>query len=300
MEDYFKFFNSGKSEDSFESSAIMPKFCCTEYEVDSFLEKIKSGSMSKHLIRVVIYNNYDIYFNHDMFNNPRTRSNFQALWTNERFLTSLRELLQEDELFLKMTRKEYTTSLNTNFYDYYTNKEKDENIMNLMFDISSIINANYIIRMSPFLYKDQSILLAMTKYSYMNESICAQRFLRLIINYGERDNMSVQNIINILSIFFNDRFSILFNSLMIDIDDEMYNTFTEKEIIAYNNLYIAVLEILRTMSDIELKNLLEKYGSYIGIIQVGHVRLSLRKLPARYGRVESMANLVSNEGIFIP
>ena len=88
------FFKSLDEITEIEDAPIGVKFSTVEYTFDSFLEKIEDGSLSDNKIRSNIEYSYNIYLDYDNFKNPNTRKIFQKLWTNERFLKNLLEVLK--------------------------------------------------------------------------------------------------------------------------------------------------------------------------------------------------------------
>lgn len=284
-----------KSLDSVEETESTPigvtSFSVIEYQYDSFLKNI--DTMSDIKIRDII--KYGNYLDYDNFNDPKTRKVFEALWTNMRFIENLKWLLMNDNIFLNNTRRIYTTAINKIVYDYYISFIKDDvtnnKVLNTLLDISEIINFDYILKMSTLIDKQSAKFICLSRFSSFDKRECVKRLVEFIQNLGY--DFTVKDIVYIFVLFYGESFSDLFNTIMTHTIDYYQLNPNQKKM--YDNTSLAIVSIVNSMSDIEMRNLLQSYGSYLMLIDYGgKVRFSIRNLSSDYNRINSMVEFVEN------
>lgn len=294
------FFKSlDEMEPEIEDVPIGANFSTVEYTFDSFLKKIEDGSISDNKIRSNIEYSYNIYLDYDNFKNPNTRRIFQSLWTNERFLKNLLEVLKNNPNILNSLRSFHITTINTIANDYHSidnENEKDSLIVNLLLDICRVVDMKYIIPLSTIMNTNSALYITMMKFSSFDQDKCVKRLNDFIITIGI--DFSVKDIIYIYSIFYNEGFSTLFNYTMIYCDYYFSNKLQEK---INDNISLAIINILNSMTSEEIFKVLKQYGNYISLTNKGgKVRFSLRNLSNDFSRVSNIVDNLNSDYLFIP
>ena len=158
----FKSFDNIKDEEEIPVCII---FSTIDYSLDSFLKNIEDGTLSDNKIKDII--SYGDYFDYDNFNNPKTRTIFQMIWTNKKFLKCVIELLNENPYFLSKIRNMYNISVNKIAYDFYIANINDDNsypIIELLFNIIDIVDNDYIIPLTALIDKNTARFITIARF----------------------------------------------------------------------------------------------------------------------------------------
>lgn len=284
-----------------ENAPIGATFSTIEYTFDSFLNKLNDGTISDNKIQSNILYSYNIYLDYDNFKNPKTRLIFQSLWTNIRFLKNFLHVLKTNDNIVNSLKKYNITAINTITYDYYcitNNEQKDSEVLALLLDISMLLSMKYIIPLCTIMETNSALFITVAKFSSFDQDKCVRRLNEFIINLGY--DFSIKDIIYIYSIFYNEGFAILFNYTMICDDNHQIldNPLSRKN---YDNISLAILNILNSMTSMEIYKVLKQYGSYITLMnKIASVRFSMKTLSNDYSRVLSIVEQLSDEGVFLP
>lgn len=291
----FKSFDNIKDE---EEIPVCINFSTIEYSLDSFIKNMENGTLSDNKIKDII--SYGDYFDYDNFNNPRTRSGFQSIWTNHRFLKCVANLLKENPYFLNKVRNMYNISINKIAYDYYTANIKDDSAyptIQLLFDIVDIVDNDYIIPLTAIIDKNTARFITISRFSSFNNKECACRLNDFIVNVGYE--FTIKDIIIIYAKFYSNGFSELFNATMTDQTD--YDQLTPAQQHMYDNISLAIADILESMPSSEMMMVIKRYGTYLMLMGGDiSVRFSLKNLAMDFDRINAVVEDVLDCGIDIP
>ena len=143
-----------------ENTPIGVNFSTVEYTFDSFLKKIEDGSMSDKKIQSDILYSYGTYLDYDNFKDIKTRTIFQSLWTNTRFLRNFLEVLNKNPNIAESLKTFKLTTINTISYDYYcgSNELKDSEVLDLLLDICITVDMKFIIPLCTIMGDRKSVV----------------------------------------------------------------------------------------------------------------------------------------------
>lgn len=292
------FFKSLDSIDqTIESNPIGLKISTIEYNIDSFLKNINDNSLSKVTIQNNIIYGLSSYMNYDNFQNENNKR-FVQLWTNVIFLKNLLEILKNNKSILMTVKNTYITTVNKIAYDYYyeqfnlnSNLEWKKEVSDLLIEICNTVNYNYIIPMSTIMHLSTASFISMSRFSSFEQKIGIERFNNMIIGSGV--SFSVKDIIYIYSLFFSEGFSSLFNVIMTSNSDNIKDS---EQLHVYNNISLAVLNILNSIPSKEIYLVLKKYSLYISFFNIKSTRFSLKNLSNDFKRVNDVVEILLYDG----
>mgnify|MGYP006873137087 CR=1 FL=1 len=186
-------------------------FHSIEYEISGILNKISNiDNINESEIKQIIIRQHSMILNYDLFlMNSNTRSQAQKLFTNKKFLNCFLSVIGTIDLSVHEK-----TCINKLAYDYYIYYEKDQEISNLLFQLTTWVNGNEVLTLSGILGMNGARILSMIRHSSFKEEKNVHRVNTFIIKCGI--NLSVQNIIDIFC-FLYPRFTPLFIYSMLEI-----------------------------------------------------------------------------------
>ena len=210
-------------------------FKTVEYEISGLLYKInKIDSIDLGEIKSIIIKQYSMILNYDMFLlNRDTRDQALKLFTNKRFLQAFLDVVG----VLSLSNHE-KICLNKIAYDYYTYMEKDPEISDLLFQLTTWANNREVLILSGIIGMNGAKILAMIRNSSFKEEKCIHRVNTFIIKCGI--DMSVQNIINIICFLF-PRFTPVFVYTMLE---SKPSGLTQEQSNRFDAISLAILDIL--------------------------------------------------------
>lgn len=283
-----------------ENAPIGVNFSTVEYTFDSFLKKIEDGSMSDNKIQSNILYSYNTYLDYDNFKDIKTRTVFQSLWTNVRFLKNFLEVLKNNSAIVESLKTFKLTTINTIAYDYYcatNNDMKDSEVLNLLLDICRLVDMKYVVTLCTIMDVNSALFITMSRFSSFDQDKCVHRLNDFIIRLGYE--FTIRDIVYIYSRFYNEGFSSLFNYTMICDDTVQYKEPGDKK--NYDNISLAIINILNSMTSDEIYKVLKQYGNYVALMNKGtSVRFSLRSLSTDYSRVTDVVEKLNSEYMIIP
>lgn len=251
-------------------------FNSIEYEISGIIQKIQDiDNIDIAEIRHIITNQHSMILNYDLFlMDADTRHQAQKLFTNKRFLQCFLEVIGTIEL-----SSHEKICINKIAYDYYTFMEKDEEVSDLLFQITTWVNNLDVLVLSGIIGMNGAKILAMIRHSSFKEDKCVHRVNTFIIRCGI--NLSVQNIIDIYCRLF-DHFTPLFVNSMLETKP---TGFTQDQSNRFDAISLALLIILDSMDSINIKKVLTEYAFYLNmILSKSSVRFSLHTA-ANYPRI---------------
>lgn len=256
MEDHVKLFPSLYTiENKSEDITTIPSFAIIE-EKSHFLINMISNIITKRDDEIDNFINryHESFLNYQLFiDSDESRNAMQRLFTNKRFLT----------IFFN-----HLGSLNLNFgeiaflnriiYDYWALSDKDEDICNILIQISSYINSTLIIKLSSKLPMNEARLLAMVSSSSLDPQVRVHRINRFLVNCTD-PLLDTQEMIDIMFfIYDNFLYPIVYTLL------EAENCAkTEDMIPQYHRLMNAIITILLSTTIDKMVTILTEYGYII-------------------------------------
>ena len=236
-------------------------FHTIEYEFDTIVSKIRNiDNIDDNHIKDIIKRQHSLILNYDLFlMDSETRKEDQTLFSNKRFLSNLLDIIG----LLDISYHE-KICLNKLAYDYYQNDIKDQEVSNLLFQLTTAVNGKDVVVLSGILGMSGAKTLAMIRNSSFKEEKCIHRVNTYIIKCGM--NLSTQSIINIYCFLF-DRFSTLFNYTMIESAPPELSL-TTSEMDNYNSISLAIIAILDSMTSNDILTVVRNYAYMINNVSV--------------------------------
>ena len=239
-------------------------FHTIEYEFDTIVAKIRNiDNIDDNHIKDIIKRQHSLILNYDLFlMDSETRKEAQTLFSNKRFLSNLLDIIG----LLDISYHE-KICLNKLAYDYYQNDIKDQEVSNLLFQLTTAVNGKDVVVLSGILGMSGAKTLAMIRNSSFKEEKCIHRVNTYIIKCGM--NLSTQSIINIYCFLF-DRFSTLFNYTMLESAPSELSL-TTNELNNYNSISLAIIAILDSMTSNDILTVIRNYAYMITNVSVNVV-----------------------------
>lgn len=236
-------------------------FHTIEYEFDTIVSKIRNiDNIDDNHIKDIIKRQHSLILNYDLFlMDSETRKEAQTLFSNKRFLSNLLDIIG----LLDISYHE-KICLNKLAYDYYQNDIKDQEVSNLLFQLTTAVNGKDVVVLSGILGMSGAKTLAMIRNSSFKEEKCIHRVNTYIIKCGM--NLSTQSIINIYCFLF-DRFSTLFNYTMLESAPPELSL-THSEMDNYNSISLAIITILDSMTSNDILTVVRNYAYMINNVSV--------------------------------
>lgn len=236
-------------------------FHTIEYEFDTIVSKIRNiDNIDDNHIKDIIKRQHSLILNYDLFlMDSETRKEAQTLFSNKRFLSNLLDIIG----LLDISYHE-KICLNKLAYDYYQNDIKDQEVSNLLFQLTTAVNGKDVVVLSGILGMSGAKTLAMIRNSSFKEEKCIHRVNTYIIKCGM--NLSTQSIINIYCFLF-DRFSTLFNYTMLESAPSELSL-THSEMDNYNSISLAIIAILDSMTSNDILTVVRNYAYIINNVSV--------------------------------
>lgn len=261
-----------------------PIFSSVEYEFSTFVDKINNiDNIDENEIKSIIIRQHGMILNYDLFlASDESRLLAQRLFSNPRFLKIFLDITG----FLNLTREEIIC-INKLAYDYYISFNKNEEVSNLLMNISHQINNVLSIKLSAKLGINGSRLLAIIANSSFKDEKNIHRINTFIVKCDIVFN--TQDIIDIYSILF-DRFTNLFIFSMMEYKQ---NGMTKNQISNFDAISTALLDMLDSMITVDIKKVLYEYAYILKTKMPDNVRFSLKS--CNYQRILSIIYDIESE-----
>lgn len=259
-------------------------FKTVEYEISGLLLKInKIDEIGIGEIKEIITKQHSMILNYDLFLlNRDTRDQALKLFTNKKFLQAFLDVVG----VLSLTNHE-KVCLNKLAYDYYTFMEKDPEISDLLFQLTTWANNKEVLILSGMIGMNGAKILAMIRNSSFKVEKCIHRVNTFIIKCGI--DISVQDIINIICFLF-PRFTPVFVYTMLESKPA---GLTQEQSNRFDAISLAILAILDSLTTSDIKKVLYDYGFNLNMVIPGTpIRFSMHTLDSRYDRITKALNEV--------
>lgn len=297
MSNLFPSFSLADDESAKELNKVHnePLFKTIEYELSDIVNKVSNiDNLDEAEIKRIIINQHDMILNYDLFLMCNdTRKQAQMLFKNEKFLKCFLDVIR----LIKLSNHEIIC-LNKLAYDYYINEyENDPKIYDLLYQLTAIVNGKSIIVLSGIIGIFYAKVLAMIRNSTFDTEKAVHRVNTFIVK--SPIDISVSGIISIYCELF-ERFSNVFTFTMLENDKDINSEFERKK---YDNISIALLQMLDSLTEVDIRRVLYNYGYIINIskhVDFRNVRFAI-KTAYRYTRILNVrSSLEISDNLIIP
>lgn len=229
--------------------------------------------------------------NYDLFlASNETRSQALKLFTNPYFLDIFIDVIGLIEL-----NQHERVCLNKLAYDYYILPDKNMEVADKLYRLTTAVNGNQVVVLSGMIGLKGAQVLSMIRNSSFRDEKIVHRVNTFLIK--SIPMYSVHDIIEIYCYLF-DRFTSLFLYTMVETRPA---GLTNEQYTKFDNISIAMLDILESLSDSNLDKILYDYGFTLSMVSPNTpVRFSL-KTAVSYPRLQQAIKRVElNTGYTIP
>ncbi|MCM1215917.1 MAG: hypothetical protein NC548_15530 [Lachnospiraceae bacterium] len=274
-----------------EEIPVVPKFTTIELSISTIVERLKQvNALSDAEIRDIIFRQYNTILDYDNFLKDRkSRETVQELFKNEQFLNNLIYCVERIKL-----NAYQITCLNVLAFDFIiTYGNTNQVVRNLLTELSMRINTDLVLPLSAIIGLEPAKYLSMVRRSSYDEVSIVRRVNTYLIKSGLE--IKEQEIINIYAVLFT-RISNLFTVTMLEMPDNL----NQSEMVRYDEMSKAILDILDNMPSEEIMKVLSNYASSWSLFGEPNVRFSLQCLHNSYGRITKVVRILMEQGTIVP
>jgi len=263
-----------------------PLFHTIEYKMNDIVEKIENiNNFDEKEIKEIIIRQHQMILNYDNFlSSKESRALALKLFTNKRFLICFLDVIR-----LLSINEHEKICINKLTYDYYCLPEKNDEISNLLFQLTTEVNGKEVTVLSGILGLSDAKILSMLRNSSFEEAKVVPRVNNFIVKIPYE--LTMKNLADIYCNLF-PRVTTLFVQTMLQVKDPEYSIFESKR---FDEISILMLEIVNSMPSSEIKKVLEGYAYALNKL-TGNVtvRFSIKNV-VRYDRIIRVLKEVENE-----
>lgn len=263
-----------------------PLFHTIEYKMNDIVEKIENiDKFDEKEIKEIIIRQHQMILNYDNFlSSKESRSLALKLFTNKRFLICFLDVIR-----LLSINEHEKICINKLAYDYYCLPDKNEEISNLLFQLTTEVNGKEVVILSGILGLSDAKILSMLRNSSFEEAKVVPRVNNFIVQIPYE--LTMKNLADIYCNLF-PRVTTLFVQTMLQVKNPEYSIFESKR---FDEISIIMLEIVNSMPSVEIKKVLESYAYSLNKL-TGNitVRFSIKNV-TRYDRIIRVLKEVENE-----
>lgn len=222
-------------------------------------------------------------------------TNYLDIFTNQRFLTILNQVLYKVQL--SYDNRIYCNKI---AYDYLTIGPNNEYTRELLIVLAKTVNRGVLPSLVGLgLSEDFATMLALSRFSSKKELVNIKR-LNFTICSAPKELMNEQMIVWIYEKLISN-FTDLFEGTMFDICD--LNTVSQDYSDIYSDISLAILTILECMPTQHIQKVLSRYAAdFYSIMNINHnTRFSMQCLSQDYARINHVVQYLKNvENIYVP
>lgn len=257
-------------------------FRTIEYEISDLVKKIENiDNIDEKEIRDIIIRQHQMILNYDLFlSTPETRSQTLKLFTNKKFLF----ILQDTIKVIQLSRHEIIC-LNKLAYDYYILPDKDQEISDLLYGSTIVVNLKQVTVLSGIYGLHNAQILAIIRNSTFTEQKAVHRVNTYLIRCNL--DLTVDQIVSTYCYLF-ERFTDTFIYTMLE---PRPSDLTEVQYKKYDNISLAILRMMDSLTSSDIQKLLLDYGFTLMNANVKSVRFSFKTIKA-YPRITSQLNII--------
>ena len=283
-----KLFPSIGTNDDLNKPVNRSLFNTIEYELGGILEKIKNiNNYNDKEIKEIIIRQHAMILNYENFlASKSSRECALSLFTNKNFLRCFLDVIR----ILEINDHE-KICINKLAYDYYILPNKDIEVSDLLFQLTTEVNGKEVIILSGILGRTDAQILSMIRNSSFDEVKVVYRVNSFLKKYNVVD-LSLQQMVSIYCCLF-QRVTTLFVETMLESKPK---DLLDYESINFDKISIAVIEIVNSMPSSEIKYVIKSYAYALSKINNNiEVRFAIRKLN-KYERIIKIIDEVELEG----
>lgn len=269
-----------------------PLFHSIEYELSGIINKINNiDNMNEKEIKDIIIRQHGMILNYDLFlMSFETRTQAQILFTNKRFLKCFLDVIR----LLNITYHE-KICINKLAYDYYIIPDKNQEISDLLYRLTTEVNGKEVIVLSGIIGMYNAQVLSMIRNSSFKEDKCIRRVNNYIVKCGQ--DLSIQCIVNIYCSLF-DRFSNLFTFTMMESKPDNLSSDENRR---FDYISVAMLEILNSLPSCDIKKVILDYAFTLKMVKINTTVRFAIKSASKFNRIIFVIREVEiAENIIIP
>lgn len=274
-----KMFNIGTND--LDTPVQGPLFHSIEYELNGIVEKINNiDNFNEKELKNIIIRQHEMILNFDNFLSSKdTREKALVLFTNKKFLLCFLDVIR----ILNISDHE-KICLNKIAFDYYILPNKDQEISDLLYQLTTEVNGKELVVLSGILGRKDAQILSMIRNSSFKEEKVVDRINDFLLYYPKE--LSIKELASIYCNLFR-HVTVLFTQTMIGRKPE---NLTPEQSKRYDDISIVLLEIIDSMPSCEIKKVMTSYIYKLNRISGNiYVRFSI-KSAIRY------ANNTDNSG----
>ena len=268
-------------------------FHSIEYELSDIVKKIKNiENLNESEIKKIIIRQHSMILNYDLFlMSNETRQDAQTLFKNEKFLKCFLDVIR----LISLSSHE-KICINKLAYDYYINPYGcDSRVCDLLYQLTTEVNGREVIVLSGILGLRDAQILSMIRNSTFNIEKAVHRVNTFLVKCN--NDLSVSNIVSIYCHLF-ERFTDVFIYTMMESKPNSMTPLMKKK---YDNISIAILEMMNSLTSTDIRKVLYDYGYILSMVKVNtKIRFALRTAE-RYNRIISVIKSIEiQDNIKIP
>ena len=268
-------------------------FHSIEYELSDIVKKIKNiDNLNESEIKKIIIRQHSMILNYDLFlMSNETRQDAQTLFKSEKFLKCFLDVIR----LISLSSHE-KICINKLAYDYYINPYGcDPRVCDLLYQLTTEVNGREVIVLSGILGLRDAQILSMIRNSTFNIEKAVHRVNTFLVKCN--NDLSVTNIVNIYCHLF-ERFTDVFIYTMMESQPNSMTPLMKKK---YDNISIAILEMMNSLTSSDIRKVLYDYGYILSMVKVNtKIRFALRTAE-RYNRIISVIKSIEiQDNIKIP
>ena len=287
MSEYVKLFQSIQPDNLRRESdeiTTIPSFTVVE-EKSQFLIDFIANIENKPVdeINSFILRYHTSFLNYRLFTeSDLSRRTMQRLFTNVSFLNLFFNSIS------KLNLDGYEINfLNRIIYDYWSLNDKDENVCNVLLQISAHVNSTLIIKLSSKIAVNDAKALAVIANSTDNQEVRIHRINRFLVNC-DNPALSTQEMIDIM-FFLYDHFLYPIIYTLVEAENCCKN---EDTIPQYHKLMNAIITILLSTTKEKMVKILTEYGY---LINSGKIMPSIRLKELKDDRLQEVIRIVEDD-----
>ena len=267
------------------------KFTNIDFNLEDIVRKLKDVDKYSYEDLVnIVHNSYETILDDIFMRDKEMRANIIVAFNNVLFVKAFIEVVSKAQL-----TDSQIFSCNKLSWDYISSQSNKE-LKELFLQLSMIINRNCINILSAKININLAKMVSLARFSSMDEKKNASRVNRILCNIPE--NLSLQNIVDIYSVFYNNSITPLFEAIM-------YDTVGGSNKSNYDTITSAIFYILNDhMTTLHIRSVLYSHAeTYKLLNKKDKLRINISDYCVihNYTRVlETINNLRDVEGIEMP
>lgn len=283
-----KLFPSIGYDNGLDKPINQPLFHTIEYELSGIVEKIKNiDNFNEKEIKEIIIRQHMKILNYDNFlGSKNSREYALSLFTNKKFLRCFLDVIR----ILEISDHE-RICINKLAYDYYILPDKDIEVSDLLFQLTTEVNGREVIILSGILGRTDAQILSMIRNSSFNEEKVVHRVNLFLVKYNAV-SLSLQQLASIYCCLF-QKVTTLFVQTMLETKSTNLSDYESQN---FDKISIVILEIINSMPSSEIKSVIKSYSYTLSTINKNiEVRFAIRQM-IKYDRIIRIIKEVELEG----